>query len=124
MATILVADDENVVRATLRMMLEDAGHSVLLARDGNMAVEVARVQPVDVMFCDIIMPEKEGIQTIAEVRRLRPQTRIVAISGGGRTHNFDYLQMAQRVGATKVLRKPFNKKEMLEALDVCLNQGA
>ncbi|CAK0768146.1 Response regulator [uncultured Gammaproteobacteria bacterium] len=123
MATILIADDEDTVRKTLKLLLEDAGHSVLLARDGLMAVEIVKLQAVDVMFCDIIMPEKEGIQTIAEVRRLCPQTKIIAISGGGRTQNFDYLQMAEKVGATKALRKPFNKKELLEALNGCLNQG-
>ncbi len=124
MAVILVADDEDVVRTTLRIMLEDAGHTVLQARDGRMAVEVAKIQQIDVMVCDIIMPEQEGIQTIAEIRRLRPRTKIVAISGGGRTHNFDYLQLARQVGATTVLRKPFNKKALLDALAVCLDETA
>ena len=121
MATILVADDEDLVRNTLRIMLEDAGHVVLQARDGRMAVEVAKIQSIDVIFCDIIMPEQEGIQTIAEIRRLRPQTKIIAISGGGRTHNFDYLNLAEQVGATRVLRKPFSKKAMLDALAFCLD---
>ncbi len=124
MATILVADDEDLVRNTLRIMLEDAGHIVLQARDGRMAVEVAKIQSIDVIFCNIIMPEQEGIQTIAEIRRLRPQTKIIAISGGGRTHNFDYLNLAEQVGATRVLRKPFSKKAMLDALAHCLDGAA
>lgn len=88
MALILVADDEEVVRQTLRMMLEDAGHIVLLARDGRKAVEVVKIQPVDVIFCDIIMPEQEGIQTISEIRRLNSQVKIIAISGGGADTQF------------------------------------
>ena len=124
MATILVADDEDVVRNTLRLMLEDAGHTVLQARDGRMAVEVIKIQQIDVLFCDIIMPEQEGIQTIAEIRKLRPRTKIVAISGGGRTHNFDYLHLALQVGATAVLRKPFGKTALLEALAACLDETA
>ena len=124
MAVILVADDEDVARNTLRIMLEDAGHTILQARDGRMAVELAKIQDFDVMFCDIIMPEQEGIQTIAEIRRLRPLTKIIAISGGGRTHNFNYLQMARQAGATTVLRKPFNKKELLDALEVCRDEAA
>ena len=124
MALILIADDEDVVRNTLRIMLEDAGHTVLQARDGRKAVEVAKVQEFDLMFCDIIMPEQEGIQTIAEIHALRPGTKIIAISGGGRTKNLDYLQLARQAGATTVLRKPFNKRELLDALALCRVEAA
>jgi len=120
MATVLVADDEDLVRGTIRIILEKAGHTVLLARDGRMAVEMARKQPPQLVICDIIMPEQEGIQTILELRRMLPDVKIVAISGGGRTHNFDYLTMAERIGVAKTLRKPFSRAALLDAVGDCL----
>lgn len=118
----MVVDDDDAVRKTLKVMLEDAGHRVLIARDGHIAVEISKLQPVEIVFCDIIMPEKEGIQTISEIHGMHPGTKIIAMSGGGRTHNFDYLNVAEKFGATAVLRKPFTKQAMLEAIESCLGR--
>ena len=117
MALILVADDEDVVRNTLRIMLEDAGHTVLQARDGRMAVEVAKVQSFDVMFCDIIMPEQEGIETIGAVRRKFPTVRVIAMSGGRRSITSAFnLESARLMGVKVTLTKPFTHTALNSAL--------
>jgi len=120
MARILVVDDDQMVRQTLRLTLERAGHSVRSARNGNEALDLARSAPFDLFIVDIIMPEKEGIQTIIELRQTNPQARIIAISGGGRAGNFDYLEVARRLGATLAMRKPFQPKQLIDAVAECL----
>jgi len=120
MARILVVDDEQLVRQTLQRALERAGHTVRLARNGNEALDLARGAPFDLFMIDIIMPEKEGIQTIIELRQTNPSARIIAMSGGGRAGNFDYLEVASRLGATLALRKPFQSKQLIEAVQRCL----
>jgi DNA-binding response OmpR family regulator len=64
------------------------------------------------VIVDIIMPNKEGLETIIEIRARDPKTPIIAISGGGRTTNDNFLEMATLVGADKVLRKPFERKDL------------
>lgn len=112
MARILVVDDEDLVRTTLRQMLEKDGHEVLEAVNGNEALEVFGKQKADLVITDIVMPEKEGIETIVELRKLEPDLKIVAISGGGRTENFDFLDLAKKFGADNVLAKPFKMDEI------------
>jgi len=120
MAHILVADDEQLVRQALKIMLERGGHSVLTAKDGNEALALLHKHAVDLMVLDVIMPGKEGIETMIEARQRRPGMKVVVISGGGRTGNFDYLEIARRLGAAVTLRKPFAQKTLLEAVDSLL----
>lgn len=122
MAWILIVDDEEMVRATLRRQLERAGHDVLEAANGVEAVAIFRERDVDIVVTDIIMPQKEGIETIIEMRRIKPDTRIVAISGSGRVRNLDFLDIAGKVGADVVLAKPFTGAELIEAINKCAAQ--
>jgi CheY-like chemotaxis protein len=123
MAHILVIDDEAPVRTTLRKMLEIGGHRVSEAADGNEGLEMFAAAGADLVISDIIMPEKEGVETIIALRRQYPEVRIIAISGGGRKANFDFLDFAKRLGADQVLRKPFRKEQLLEAVRACLGGG-
>ncbi len=123
MARILVIDDEELVRFTLKQALEKAGHEVVEAADGNDGIAVCRRSPVDLIITDIIMPEKEGIETIVELRRDDPDVKIIAISGGGRIGTKDYLELAQRFGARQVLRKPFGRQELLDAVQETLDNA-
>ena len=120
MARILVVDDEDLGRVTLRQMLEADGHEVLEAANGREGVALHSNDPVDLVVTDIIMPEQEGIETIVQLRRKNPQLKIIAISGGGRMKNMDFLKIASHVGADATLTKPFSTRELLETVNGCL----
>src|SRR5690349_10474334 len=123
MAHILVADDEQLVRQTLKIMLERGGHAVLTAKDGNEALALLQKRDIDLMVLDVIMPGKEGIETLIEARQKRPGMKVIVISGGGRTGNFDYLEVAERLGAAVTLRKPFPQKTLLDIVDTLLTKA-
>lgn len=121
MAVILVIDDDESVRSTIGTILTRAGHQVLQAADGRKGLSVLRSTKVDLIITDIIMPEQEGIETILEVRRSDPKTQIIAISGGGRNRNLDFLSVARKLGATHILPKPFRAAELLELVNLSLS---
>ncbi|BBO78338.1 response regulator [Desulfosarcina widdelii] len=122
MARILVIDDDDTVRLSVRLALEDADHLVEDAGDGEKGVALFRENPADLVVTDIFMPEKEGLETIDEIKRLRPETKIVAISGGGRMDPDDYLTIAKSVGADRSLLKPFDIDNLVEVVDALLNE--
>ncbi len=113
MARILIIDDEERVRRTLRRMLEPAGHEVVEAADGREGVELYKEDSVDLVLMDLIMPEKEGIQAAAELRHYDPEVKIIAISGGGRIGNFQVLRIAQKFGIEHALAKPIRMAKLL-----------
>ena len=120
MARILVIDDEAPVRAMLQQMLERSGHNVTVATEGEEGMLLFHDDPADIVITDIFMPEKEGIETILELRKQAPQTKIIAISGGGRAGKLDFLATAKNLGAHQALAKPFERKELLDAIDAVL----
>lgn len=120
MARILVVDDEDLVRMTLRQMLEAHGHEVMEAANGRDGLALFASDPADLVVTDIIMPEQEGIETIVQLRRQNPRLKIIAISGGGRTKNMDFLKIASHVGADAILSKPFSTRELLDTVRRCL----
>ena len=122
MANILVADDEELARFTIREILEAEGHTVVEAKNGVEAIALFNKHPTDLIITDIIMPDKEGIETIIELKRDHPEVKIIAISGGGRTRNLDFLDLAKRYGADVILAKPFSEDELLGALGEVLGQ--
>ena len=121
MARILVIDDDDSVRLSVRLALEDADHLVEDAGDGEKGVALFRENPADRVVTDIFMPEKEGLETIDEIKRLRPGTKIVAISGGGCMDPDDYLTIAKSVGADRSLLKPFDINDLVDVVDTLLN---
>ena len=124
MARILVVDDEELARYALREILQSAGHEVVEAINGNEGVALQRAQPFDLVVTDIIMPEKEGVETTIELKRDYPSLKVIAISGGGRTRTLDFLKLARQYGADKVLAKPFSEEELLESVGACLGNQA
>ena len=86
------------------------------ARDGQEGLEHYRAAPTDLIIADILMPGKEGLETTMELRREAPGIRIIAISGGGQMGDLTFLEVARRMGARRVLQKPFELREMLEAV--------
>jgi DNA-binding response OmpR family regulator len=125
MACILIIDDDEQVRKVLRLTLIAAGFDVVEAQDGKIAMKIFQKNPgVDLIITDLIMPEKEGIETIIELRRDFPEIPIIAISGGGRIDPNDYLYLAKKLGAHKTLEKPFSRKEIIDAVnELLLSQG-
>ena len=122
MANILVIDDEAEVRYAIRAVLEDQGHHVKEAETGNQGLETLGSERFDLVICDIIMPDKEGIETIVEIRETLPEQKIVAMSGGGRIKKEDYLAVAAAVGATHTISKPFDAETLTDMVQAILKQ--
>jgi CheY-like chemotaxis protein len=115
--SVLVADDARDLQQLIANWLTEAGHTVSVAANGREIVQLIRAQPFDLLVTDIIMPDGDGWDAIAEVHRLRPQTRILAISGGAREMPASaVLRVAQGAGAIGVLKKPFSRVDLLEAI--------
>jgi CheY-like chemotaxis protein len=115
---ILVVDDNEDMRLTMKLLLEDEGYEVELAANGREALEVQRARPSHVLVTDLFMPDADGFETIERFRKEFPQTRIIAMSGGGskRELRTDHLPVASEIGAHATLRKPFPIEKLLEAL--------
>jgi len=121
LAKILVIEDDSEVRDYLDNLLARAGHVVVVARDGKEGVERFVAEPTDLVITDIIMPEKDGIETILDLRRRNPQLKVIAISGGGRLAPDNYLHSAKLLGADAAIKKPFSNEEILAAVDRLLD---
>jgi len=117
---ILVIDDNEQVRSMLRQMLTKRGFEIEDTPNGENAAELHRRKAFDVVITDIIMPGKEGLETIGEFRRLFPEVKIIAISGGGRIGLAHYLETAKRIGAHKTMAKPFRSVELVKAIEELL----
>jgi len=122
MARILVIDDEAPVRDILRQILEREGHEVVDAPEGAIGLKLFYENPTDLIITDILMPEKEGIEIILELRKTAPGVKIIAISGGGRTGKLDVLPIAKSFGALRTLAKPFERQELLAVVREVLGQ--
>jgi DNA-binding response OmpR family regulator len=121
MARILVIDDDADLREVMQETLESSGHEVLLAPDGVLGLQLQRDRPADVVITDIFMPDKEGIETIRELRQEFPGVRIIAMSGGGsHVKKPGYLSTASELGADIVLRKPFESSVLLDSIKTVL----
>lgn len=116
MSQILIIDDEPQIRSMLRQIFEREGLEVMDAPDGDVAMKLLRQQQADVIVTDLIMPDKEGLETIMEIRQEFPQCKIIAISGGGRNDPKDYLQLAKKLGAARTFAKPIERKAMVAAV--------
>lgn len=122
MARILVIDDEESVRDALVMLLEHEGHEIDSAVNGEIGLKKFQENPFDLVVTDIVMPDKEGIETIKDLRAISPDVRIIAISGGGRTGNTGFLDVALRLGADSAMLKPFNRGHFLHIVRDCLEK--
>jgi YesN/AraC family two-component response regulator len=116
MSKILLVDDDDSLRRMLHITLQQLGHTVIEARNGKDAVMLQSRESFDVMLTDIVMPEKEGLETILEFRRKFPEVAVIAMSGGGRMPPAHYLSMAKMLGARAVLTKPFSTEDLAAAL--------
>lgn len=120
MPHIHIVDDEALIRDLFRRILETEGYKVTDSADGNAAIEMCRTRPPELIITDLIMPDKEGIETIIELRRDFPDVKIIAISGGGRITANEYLELAETFGANMTLSKPISRDELLTAVGAVL----
>ncbi len=123
MAKILVFDDEPSILLMIKKMLEKAGHDVDIALNGKEGMLLFDKNKPDLLITDIIMPEKEGLETIFELRRMYPDLKIIAISGGGRIGPDGYLPGAKLLGANMVFQKPLDQKEFVNAVNQLLGEN-
>ncbi len=121
--TILVVDDNDLYRQTLQDMLSGAGYQVLGASNGRKALEIFGRDAVDLVICDIVMPEKEGIETILDLRRQSKAVRIVAVSGASMDSSIT-LRAAETLGADAGLEKPVRRAALLELVERLLGAPA
>ena len=120
MALILIVDDDDQFRIMLRQIFELAGHHVTEASNGKECISAYQEKHADLVVTDIFMPEKEGIETIIELRRIFPDVKIIAMSGGGCINKDDCLLMARCLGAKKILTKPFSREKLLKTVSEIL----
>ena len=113
MPRILLVDDDELLREALHQILVRAGYDVHDASNGKVAVREYRRQRCDVVIMDIVMPDEEGLGTIKDLRRVDPNVKIIAISGGGLGKAGDYLGIAKMLGAMRTLAKPFVPEALL-----------
>jgi YesN/AraC family two-component response regulator len=116
MARILVIDDEPSILLMIKKMIEKAGHEVYIASNGREGLELFEKNSPDLIITDIIMPQKEGLEIILELRKKHPALKIIAISGGGRFGPEGYLPSAKLFGANMIFQKPLVQKEFMEAI--------
>ena len=127
MAKILLIEDEEMVRYSLRCALESEGHEVFEAIDGEDGVSqfkqlATALDPADIVITDILMPKKHGYDAISDIRDISPETKIIAISGGGGS-DFNpkaFMDMSGLLGGDRILAKPFSSDEFLSAVNDCL----
>ena len=123
MATILLIDDDDLLRGALVQSLLNAGHKVVEASDGLKGCDLARTVPIDIVITDLVMPVQEGVETILTLRRERPKLPIIAMSGGVTNSNL-YLDIAGKIGAKRILPKPFTPKALIALIAQVLEEEA
>ncbi len=116
MKRVLIIDDDLQMREMMVQAVERAGYHAAGAANGKIGLGIHSQEPADLVITDLIMPEKEGIETIRELRKDFPQLKIIAISGGGRAGPEGYLNVAKAIGANRTLSKPFDLKTLLAAV--------
>lgn len=121
MASILLVEDDDLVRDMLTQLLQRAGHTVTCATNGEEAAQLLHDITPDIMVTDIIMPKKSGITLISEVKDRHPNMEIIAISGGGRLDPTGYLDLSESLGASVSFEKPIDNHALLMAIDLLLH---
>ena len=123
MTQILVVDDDVHIRKLICKALKKSGYEVLEASNGKEAIAQFKTHSPPMVITDIIMPDVEGTETITQLRQMDPGVKIIAISGGGFVQPEFYLELAQKMGADQIIRKPIDLHEMMRKIDVLVSPG-
>lgn len=124
MSNILIIDDDKVLRFALRAALECGGHEVMEAPDGQVGMDLFREKRPDLIITDILMPERDGIETITGLRKDYPDVKIIAISGGSPKMTIDLLEYAKILGAQHTMAKPIKPEKLLRAVEQVLSKSS
>lgn len=121
MSRILVIDDDKQVCLSIRAVLESQGHEVETVGDVDDGLALQQSGAFDAAIIDLVLPDRDGLEAISEFRKSFPQTRIIAISGGGTIVKKNYLPAAMALGADQALEKPFEGEQLVSAISRALN---
>jgi len=122
MATILIIDDEEAILGFLKERLTYEGFNVLTAIDGIEGMKLFNDNQVDLVITDIIMQRKDGFVTIIDMKRICPDIKIIAMSGGGHAHPQYYLNIAKGLGIQYTFQKPFKTSDLVDAVHELLKE--
>lgn len=114
---LLIIDDDIFFRELIKDILNDYPVNILEATDGDKGLEMLKSEPIHLVITDIIMPEKEGLESIIEIIQKYPGVKILAVSGGGSSGSPHYLEMARSLGAHATLAKPFDDKTLIDKIN-------
>jgi len=117
MAGILLVEDDDDLRLMLKDSLEKRKHSIIEASNGREALNKFKSSVTDLVITDLLMPEQDGIGLIMQLRKVKPDIKIIAISGGGKMGPSNYLDVAKTIGANAIFSKPFNLKSFVEEVE-------
>lgn len=122
MARILIIEDDEISRRTLAQILETAGHTVVAAEDGMKGLALYRQRPTDLIITDIMMPAKDGMHVINELKRDFPEAKIIAVSGSDQEERRAFFFDVSRIlGAKRTFQKPIDPDELLAVIDELLH---
>ena len=120
MARLLIVDDDPAIRTAMRLLLEADGHAVSEAPDGMLVDAIVDTWAPDVIILDILMPAKDGIETIVDLRRAGQTVKIIAVSAGDKGSSMSFLGAARRLGAHATLEKPFDGDKLRAVINQVL----
>lgn len=120
MKKVLIIDDEQQLRALLRIILVREGFAVQEASDGRAGLALWRQSPADLVLTDLFMPETDGIEVIRVVKQSSPEAKIIAMTGGGHARMLEIAEAAKIFGAEHILYKPFGRESLLSAVNALL----
>jgi DNA-binding NtrC family response regulator len=121
MAGILLVEDDNDLRIMLKKSLEKRKYQVIEANNGRDALNKFKSNVVDLVVTDLLMPEQDGIGLIMELKKIKPDMKIIAISGGGKAGPTNYLNIAKTLGANAVFPKPFSLNQFMDKVSSLLH---
>jgi CheY-like chemotaxis protein len=115
--SLLVVDDDPLVQATYKHCFEEAGYKTGVANDGRAALTYLAQNKTDTVFLDVFMPDKDGLETLLEIKKQFPDLRVVVMTGGGERARFDFLSAAAKFGADGVVKKPISPAELIRMVE-------
>ncbi len=122
MSLVMVVDDDESILRLIGEIMRKEGYQVLQAEDGEKAFALFQQKPCDLVITDLLMPNKEGLELIQELRGIKPNVKIIAYSGGGQLEPDDYLDFAKGMGADRVFSKPISIIDLKQAASQLLDE--
>ncbi len=122
MARILIIDDDESITSLLRTVFEREGYEVATARNGREGVRIFQAQPADLVVSDMLRPAMDGLEALKELRRIAPELKLIAVSGGGQRLKMDVLRVARLLGASATFEKPYRIDVLLSSVRQLLTE--